>query len=316
MTPGRTVSTTAGRAAPLLHVGYHKTGTTWLQSGLFRDDDAGFASPWGSTEIRRVLVQPTAFTFDPAAASEVFRPGAEAARARGLVPVLSDERLSGSPHSGGHDTALLADRLAATFPEGRVLLVIREQKRVILSVYKQYVRDGGGATLDRYLFPRNPDERPQFRFEHYEYHHLVAHYRRLFGVERVLVLTQEQLAAGELDFCRRVARFAGLPEPVSAPRGERYPALSAFALVLKRPFNRRFVRNSLSPAAPRYVKDHERRFERLDRWLPALLSRPLERRWRREVEIAVNDRYAASNRRTAELTGLDLAGLGYPVEAS
>ncbi|MGB5311120.1 MAG: hypothetical protein WBN38_03550, partial [Polyangiales bacterium] len=33
---------------PLLHLGYHKTATTWLQNAVFSDEDLGFISPWGA----------------------------------------------------------------------------------------------------------------------------------------------------------------------------------------------------------------------------------------------------------------------------
>ena len=299
--------------APLLvHVGYHKTGTTWLQTGLFRGP--GFAAPWSSTTIREALVAPTAFTFDATATAAVFALGRDEAVAAGRVPVLSDERLSGSPHAGGHDNAAVAARLAAAFPDAHVLVVVREQQRAILSTYRQYVRDGGGATLGRYLAPRNPYEVPGFRWEHYDYHHLVGHYRRLFG-DRLLVLAYEELARDPLAFAARVARFVDVEPPTAPPAGERYPSLSAFTLVLKRPFNRLFVRNTLSPAARFYVKDHERRFERIEQFVPAFLSRPLERRWRAELAALVGERYAASNREAAAMTGLDLEALGYPLAA-
>jgi len=298
-------------ALPLLHIGYHKTGTTWLQSGLFRAP--GFALPWPSGIIRDVLIRPTDFTFDADRAAEFFTPASAAAASDNRIPVLSDERLSGSPHAGGYDSATIAARLASTFPEGRVLIVIREQSTAIYSMYMQYVRDGGGATLARYLAPRNPFEVPQFRYSHYEYDHLIARYRCLFGPERVLVLAYEDLTRDPLGFCTRIAHFAGSEPPSEPPAGRRYSSLSALTLLLKRPFNRLLVRNSLSPAAPFYVKDHERRFEAIEQLVPRFLSRPLERRWRAEVDAHIGQRFATSNAQTAALTGLDLAALGYPV---
>lgn len=304
-------------AAPvLLHVGYHKTGTTFLQTGLFRDPATGFSAPWTSAEIRRTLVAPTDFEFDPTRACEAFAPGLERAAPQGRVAVVSDERLSGSPHAGGYDTATLARRLAATFPRARVLVGIREQRQTVLSLWKQYVRDGGGASLRGYLQPRRPYEVPQFRFSHLEYHHSVSLYQELFGPDRVLVLPFEELASNPSGSHDRIAAFAGLPPIKSGPMGERYPSLGALTLSLKRPFNRVFVRTSLSPAAPLYLKDHERRFERLDRWLPRAPSRLLERRLRAYVATVVGERYAESNRVTATLAGLDLTALGYPQEGA
>jgi hypothetical protein len=310
------MSAPAAEPAPLLHVGYHKTGTTWLQTGLFASPARGFTRPWRSGPIRAALVRPTAFEFDSSRAAAAFADGLREAAAAGLVPVVSDERLSGSPHAGGYDSGEIARRLHRTFPGGRVLIVVREQRRAILSTYRQYVRDGGVASLAGWLHPRNPDELPQLAWSHWEYHHLIGLYRELFGAERVLVLAFETLAGDDAGFGKRIARFAGARGPgVSAapPAGSEYRALGALTTAIKRHANRWLVRSSLSPGAPLYVKDHERRFEAFDRLLPRALSSPLERRWRRRVEQAVGERYAASNRATAELAGLDLAALGYPV---
>lgn len=310
------MSASAAEPSPLLHVGYHKTGTTWLQTGLFADSSQGFMRPWPSGPIRAALVRPTAFEFDAPRAAAAFAEGLREAAAAGWVPVVSDERLSGSPHSGGYDSAEIARRLRRAFPTGRVLIVVREQRRAILSTYRQYVRDGGVASLAGWLHPRNPDELPQLAWSHWEYHHLIGLYRELFGAERVLVLPFESLAHDAAAFSERIARFAGArgQAPGGTPTaGSENRALGALTTAVKRRANRWLVRNSLSPGAPLYVKDHERRFEIVDRLLPRALSSPLERRWRRRVEQAVGDRYAASNRATAEVTGLDLAGLGYPV---
>ncbi len=303
----------AARAPLLIHIGYHKTGTTWLQTGLFSDGSRGFTRPWTSQVIRAALVLPTAFEFDPGQARRVFEPELAGAAERALVPVLSDERLSGSPHAGGYDSALIADRLAQVFPEARVLAVIREQKEAIYSTYQQYVRDGGAASLEKYLAPRNPAEVPQFRFSHYEYHHLIAHYRKRFGADQVLALPFEWLRSDPGRFLDAISGFSGVPAGGSPPTGRQYPSMSALVIALKRWANRWLVRNALNPAAPLYVKDHERRFERLERAVPGWLSRPLERRSRAHIARVVGDRYGASNAATSALVGVDLAALGYAV---
>ncbi len=302
------------RTGPLVHIGYHKTGTTWLQSGLFVDREAGFYRPWTSKQLRDSLVLPSSLEFDADEARRVLAPGVESIEGEGLVPVASDERLSGSPHAGGLDSAEIAERLAGVFPEARVLIVIREQRAAILSTFKQYIRDGGAAPLGKYLSPRRPEEVPQFRFEHWEYHRLIERYQSLFGADRVLVLPFENLVQRPEAFALRIQEFIGQTERTAPSGGREYPALSALTLAIKRQANRLLVRTALNPSAPLYVKDHERKFERLDRLLPRWWSGAIERRWRREVVRRTESRYATSNRRTAELTGLDLAGLGYRVE--
>jgi hypothetical protein len=299
----------------LVHIGYHKTGTTWLQSGLFSDEGLGFERVWGSKEIRSRLVLPTPLEWDEAASRNALGKARREASERGRIPVLSDERLSGSPHAGGFDSAQTAERIAKIVPDGRVLIVIREQRRVVYSVYQQFVRDGGAASLRRYLEPRRPAEVPQFRWEHFEYDRLVGRYQELFGRERVLVLPFELLTADSAEFVRRILEFAGL-QPATRPEYPReYPSLQASTVVLKRWVNRFFVRNSLNPSGLVHVPDHELRFERVDRWLPRWLSAGVERRWRAYLDHATVGRFEESNARTAAITNLDLAALGYRVPA-
>ena len=306
---------TCTRASVLVHIGYHKTGTTWLQNGLFVDSAAGFERPWRSDEIRSLLVLPSRLEWNVAPAATGFALGRAQAAARGHVAALSDERLSGSPHAGGFDSAEIAERLAAVLPDARVLIVIREQRRALYSVYQQYVRDGGAAALRKYLEPRRTAEVPQFRWQHFEYDRLVALYQSLFGLARVLVLPFELLSADPAAFLRRIVAHCGL-EAHSLPNyPKEYPSLAALTVLCKRWANRLLVRNALNPAAPLYVKRHERWFERLDGTLPAVWSRPLERRWRELLEHAAAGRFEGSNTRTAAATGIDLGSLGYAMSS-
>jgi hypothetical protein len=297
----------------LLHIGYHKTGTSWLQQGLFASAECGFTTPWTSMQIADRLILPHELEFSADVARDEF--AVELAQSDHLVPVLTWERLSGSPHAGGFDSALIARRLHEVFPQGRVLIVVREQRSAILALYQQYVRDGGIATLEGYLRPRNPAEMPQFRFEHLAYDRLVAYYRELFGPESVLTLAYERLREDPAGFVRRIQGFAGVAPSASSDVsvGVVNASLKAGTVVLKRWANRWFVRNSLSPGARYYVKDHERRFAVLDQRMPVRWSNRIEARWAARIAELVGDRYDASNAQLAALTGEPLAELGYAV---
>src|SRR4051812_2204799 len=117
----------------LLHIGLHKTGTTWLQAHLFRDSVVGFARLFSPAELNQMMIYTPMFGYEAEAVrAEIERRGEEA-RSRGLYPVISNERFSGSPEHGGHDSQYVADRLKQLVPDARVLIVIREQKSMALS---------------------------------------------------------------------------------------------------------------------------------------------------------------------------------------
>jgi len=220
----------------LIHAGYHKTGSTYLQEFVFRPEH-GLSTETGEsrTQIVRDIVVPDNFVFDAGAAREKYRPFVEQAEKQGHRFVLSHERLSGYPPSGGYDRKLVADRLAQTFPGARILLVIREQNSLIRSVYSQYVTDGGDLPLRRFLETPEPalGRVPGFRLEVYEFDRLIEYYRGLFGEKRLLVLPFEMLLRERGAFVNRILAFmdrAPLAQSPGSTTNARRPVTMQFVL--------------------------------------------------------------------------------------
>lgn len=300
---------------PLIHIGYHKTGTTWLQKHVFPNEGAGCSFVAGYKLLQPTFVTVNPFDFDSEAARKKFEQRIREVEARDLVPVLSHERLSGSPYAGGYDSGATADRLAATFPDARILVVIREQAGMIGSVYKQYLRWGGAASFGQYVTPPSGTARmPVFRFDFLEYHRLIGYYQNLFGASNVLTLPYELLRAQPEVFLARVGEFLGIPNVL--PRDVRTNVSpSILSLSIKRQLNRYFVRDGLNPAPPLEIKDSNRILmkvcRRIDETLSPRLLAGYENRWRHYVKEKVGDRYAKSNAITKDLIGIDLKHFGY-----
>ncbi len=310
---------------PLLHIGYHKTGTTWLQQHVFSNRRLGFVSPFRKQdELPSLLIYPNPLDFDAVGARARLLPAVEAATRQGLAPVLSSERFSGYPDSGGYDSKEIAQRLATVFPEARVLIVIREQRAMILSAYKTSVRAGGGCSLAEYLHPpeRGRGRLPGFDLEFFNYHRLVDCYRSLFGGENVLVLPYEQLREAGVDYVLRIASFARAAANRQAV--ERLPfrrreneSASAMLTGVKRwlnphvaPRDRANPRVGLLAPLSRLVDGGLRRLEHL---IPEVLERGVQKRWKAVIREAVADCYRAGNRRLSALLDLDLGRYGYEV---
>lgn len=272
----------------------------------------------GAKVLRPAFVEGDPFGFDAQSVREAFRPGIEKAQQEGLVPVLSAERLSGNPHSGGYDSKQIAERLAATFPEARVLVVIREQAQMLVSAYKQYVKRGGPGTLEQYATSPSQQLRvPLFDFRFFEYHRLVGYYQSLFGAENVMVLPYELLRAKPLAFLERIGGLAGTNVSPSAS-GPVKVSPSALSLSFMRQANRWVVRSDLNPAPPFEAEGVDRTLLRVcykaDARIPARLRVLSERRLRALAEDLVDGRYAKSNAATSVLAGLDLGAFGYACE--
>jgi len=307
---------------PLVHIGYPKAGSTWLQRHVWNNESFGFCAPISGLKLRELLVRPSALGFQSHAAKSVIRAALDNSPSA-LVPVLSEERLVGAAESGGFDTTELARRIKKVLPDPRVLIVVRRQTDVIASAWGQYVKFGGTEPLGLWLegdidsFALVPRFNPLF----YEFDRLYEFYARLFGHGSVLVVAQEQLRTSPQEVVRAVQTFSG-----ATPKGQLPPirsenaGLDATVLTLirrgnqfgRRPYGRQ--RTSLNPCpvnlAP--MRLALRGTASLTRVHPGL-ARIAKRRLYDEITEYSSGRFEASNRRLELATGLPLGQLGYPL---
>jgi len=123
---------------PIVHIGYHKTGTSWFQKNFYpRVRNAGYL---GRQAVRDAFLNTTAFAFDPDKAAEVL-----SAETDGR-PIICEEDLSGHYYNGGCLESLSKDiayRIHAVYPQAQIVIFIRNQLDMIRSTYLQYIRSGG-----------------------------------------------------------------------------------------------------------------------------------------------------------------------------
>jgi hypothetical protein len=292
----------------LIHIGYPKTATSWLRPRFFGNPDTGYL--WLSNSkgqpVHRI-VRDRPLEFDGADVRREFEPLLREADQANLLPVVSLERLSGHAFSGGFDSKQIADRLREVFPEARILAVVREQRSMILSTYTQYVREGGTLPLKHFIKPRSTKSMrvPSFDLRHFQYHHLLSYYRRLFGPERVLALTYEQFVRDPADFVSKVARFAGRPVEsdvlASLPFDTRSnPSPSAAAIELRRRLNWLGFEGELNPDPPFRGARVARAVRQLSDWversgvLPRAVGAQRDEAHHRIISRRVRDVYVES----------------------
>lgn len=302
----------------LLHVGYHKTGSTWLQKVFFCNAARGFAQIGRPRHnIAQDFVRPDVFDFSPAYTRELYAGCQDAASAKGLTLVVSHERLSGYPGSGGYDRKQISERLAEVFPGAKVLIVIREQISLICSMYSQYITDGGGLTYKEFFNWPEPGlgRMPYFRYSFYEFDRLIDQYQTLFGKDNVLVLPLELMSRDHEQFLASISRFCGHdPQPVGQMElaNEKRPYVMQQC---QRIANRLLSRNELGADMLINLPSLPKRFARLrplfETLVPAALDSRLHSRLKEKVSAAAGARYYESNRRTCLLTGLRLDLYGY-----
>jgi hypothetical protein len=134
-----------------------------------------------------------------------------------------DHQLTGdiSPVYAEHPE--VPERLAATSPEAKIVIVVRDQVDRLRSSYWQARRDGWShAELERFL---NGEVEDCGYLANQRYAPTVEAYRRLFGPERVLVLVYEEMTrdpqAGVGAILGHLGLGRELPPAVAEKLGER-----------------------------------------------------------------------------------------------
>lgn len=294
----------AGGRRIAVHIGYHKTATSWLQTRFLPGHPA--VEPYlrdgraRDDPFLKYLVATPERSFSPHRARDLFEAGLENVPAGASVVVLSAERLSGHPFTGGHDSLLLADRLAGVLPEAQVFWVVRNQIDMVESVYKQLVGEGYPGRISD-LFDDHRWKSVRFDLGNYEYDWLTCRYQERFGLERVRVLTYEELTADRDAFLARICDFLRIPM-VALPRADD---------VIHRSFPNRGIgvaralnhvrRSELNPFPPFHIGSWWRT------GLAAMMRRLPERATLLTAaqEAALRDRFRDSNLRLVERAGGD-----------
>ena len=192
----------SGCMSTIIHIGFPKAASTWLQQSLFpavKNYEIVIESV-----VSEKLLKPGSFVFDPVACGKFFS-------AYSNKPLLiSDERFLGSFNLGwnnGAYTKELAGRLKNVFPEATILLVIRNQADIIASAYAQYIKDGGTLSIQRFLYP--PENFTfqnilKFSFEQLEYDRIIRYFETLFP-KKVKVFLYEDLQDDPGNFIQKLS---------------------------------------------------------------------------------------------------------------
>ncbi len=300
---------------PLLHPGYHKTATTWMQRRLFQPEH-GFAPIFDHVEIDALIFQPGPFSFDAAKVRSLAEEK-HARMGRHLLPVISSEIMSGQPYVGGRDGKMIAERLKLVFPEARVLISIREQLGLLPSLYMQYLQAGGTMPARKFFAGRSVIGNYGFDPAFYEFHGLVGHYAGLFGKGNVLVHPMELLMRDPAALVRGLNALTGVAtDAAKVDFSNATFGAKEFVVPLIRRINH-FRKNDF---------DHEPMIDlgRLG-WLAYRAVNKFSRsglgkrigRDAKPVTRLVKDtfqgRFEASNAVLQEFVSADLASIGYPV---
>lgn len=318
-----TENSTSGRL--LIHIGFHRTGTTFLQHQVFNDPQNGFISPVDRHLLRDIFISTSPFEFEASAIRQQLNILVESSVTDGLVPVLSHEQLSGQLSGGGYGLRRrdrevsrkeVADRLFSCFPEARILIVIREQKEMIRSIYKYLVCGWHGrlsSSINQFLdqSPLKLGYSPLYNLQNLEYHWIIQYYQNIFGIPNVLVLPYELLRHDPVAFVNRIRLLMNMKAVEMVDNKQINSGKSATTCQIRRSVNQILV----SPNRPGLVSKSEIRAARiinkLSHFIPGRIHASAERALAKKIDRLTDGFFADSNKKTALLTGIDLASYGY-----
>ncbi len=306
---------------PILHIGFHKTGTTFLQNHFFYRKDQGFVCPWtvytGEAIKHFVLEHPK--RFDPYQVRKSFDAATKKISNAELVPIISHEDLCGYPVYSRYYGYETASRLKKTFPNSRVIIGIREQNSMIKSLYGQYVRQDGEWGIDQFLGTgsEQPGFSPICRLDHLEYNLLVEYYIDLFGKESVLAIPYELLKKDQHLFLDTIMQFSGVTnkfrkvyDPLNIGRGSGTLEINR---ILNRYIKRQPLWNGNYKLTPFSWKLKHKICDLIDKITPNKLQDKHEKYLKNFIQHRVVNYYTDANRKLQTYTPFDLNSFGYKI---
>jgi len=195
-----------------IHIGDYKTGTTWMQKYGFKHSEIHYlGDPLNEAFDRlfRELVNTRDLTFNACFLKEKFQELIEKEREKYPDKIIgvSREALTCEYAFNGEHGRRNAERLKNIFGEKiKIIYVIREQKSMVISMYSQYIKQGGTLSFKDFMF--DPFETRGF-LERLKYHKLIYIYNNLFGENNIHIAIFEEFKQNKKEFLRKVYEFIG-----------------------------------------------------------------------------------------------------------
>jgi len=199
---------------PVLHVGFHKCGSTTLQADLLHrhpgiDYLGEPREEPRSTEAIRIVRDSCYVELRKRVPYDLERIRAlwQAALSDvqpGKVPVFSKESLTQPEFYESPDDRRLPRRLREVVGDARILIVTRNQLRLIESLYLFQAKGIHVEPVEQWLESRDG------AFRQYRFHTVAKSFAAEFGRENVMILPFEDLKADAKSFARRVCAFVGV----------------------------------------------------------------------------------------------------------
>ncbi|EDP71455.1 hypothetical protein FBALC1_03187 [Flavobacteriales bacterium ALC-1] len=178
------------------HIGIHKTATTFLQKQILPNvNNLVYCDRVSHAEFKRYILYTDDFEFKASEAFNLFFKGVESNL---TTYFYSDEEFYCSPWDGAKDRKKVIDRLTKTFENISFVVVIRNQKHLLNSLYLQYVKTGGTMNVKKFIGHKKYPL--VFTDSYFNYYHYLKYMFGLVGAENVNVMLYEDFIKDKANF--------------------------------------------------------------------------------------------------------------------
>lgn len=132
-----------------LHIGFHKTASTYFQKKIWSKLEGIQYINWAVdfNENYHKFVHENPVVFDKKYFQSFFDEKLNGAN----KVLISEEKLSGQPSYRYLNNQSILIKLNQVFPNAKYLVFIRNQFDLSLSLYKQFIKEGGWTSLEDYF---------------------------------------------------------------------------------------------------------------------------------------------------------------------
>lgn len=229
-----------------IHVGNHKTGTTWMQKFAYplHSEINYLGWPYKDQNFEKVfreLIDARDLDFD----SEKIINNLSV-----LISQTETEKITGMCHPyfsctnfiTGENARRNAERLFNVFGPVKIIFIIREQLSMIYSIYSQYIKCGGTLPINKFIY--DPIVSKGF-IERLKWHKQINMYYEIFGKKNVYIGLYEQFKYHKSSFLKNIYKFLGCRNVNFIPKTEKIVSkrLTNLAILFSRYCNKFFRTN-------------------------------------------------------------------------
>ena len=287
------------------HIGFHKTGTTYLQNNVFPNiTGVSYVPRFAGLDLLNGLINHENYKKEQTL--KLLMP-----YVKEDVVVISFEGLVGQPFYSNTELSLRIAQRISLFENPHVIVTIRRQENIIDSLYRQFIQQGG----KEYFVDFIDEENQIFDFDYCDYNRLISAYEKFIGTENISIFTQEELKQNPNETISRLLNVLGKSKSQleKASGGHGNISMSNMSINLMR-FLNRFSSSSINGIDKKgFFKSSNLRMlmqHRVDPWILSKISSK-KSYLANDVRKKVKAYFQESNKILDSQFNLSLKELGY-----